>query len=92
MVSKKKSFDDIFDLFAFRIVVNTVPECYAALGYLHNKYRPIPNRFKDYIPTPKNNTYQSIHTAVLAKHGFPLEFQIRTKEMDKVAEHGIAVH
>ncbi len=87
-----KDFDDLTDLFAFRIIVDTIPECYQVLGIIHENYKPIPMRFKDYIPTPKHNMYQSIHTTVLTIWGVPIEFQIRTTQMDQTAEYGIASH
>ncbi len=87
-----KDFDDLTDLFAFRIIVKTIPECYRVLGIIHENYKPIPMRFKDYIPTPKHNMYQSIHTTVLTMWGIPIEFQIRTDAMDQTAEYGIASH
>lgn len=87
-----KEFDDLTDLFAFRIIVDTIPECYQVLGIIHENYKPIPMRFKDYIPTPKHNMYQSIHTTVLTLWGIPIEFQIRTSQMDQTAEYGIASH
>ncbi len=92
MVSKKQEFEDLTDLIAFRIIVKTIPECYIVLGLLHENYKPIPKRFKDYIPTPKHNMYQSIHTTVIAEDGMPIEVQIRTEKMDYVAENGIASH
>ncbi len=87
-----KDFDDLTDLFAFRIIVDSIPECYQVLGIIHENYKPIPMRFKDYIPTPKHNMYQSIHTTVLTVWGIPIEFQIRTSQMDQTAEYGIASH
>lgn len=92
MKNKNQDFDELTDLFAFRIIVDSVAECYTALGLIHENYKPIPMRFKDYIPTPKHNMYQSIHTTVINRHGMPVEFQIRTKEMDITAEYGIAAH
>ncbi len=92
MKSKNLDFDELTDLFAFRIIVNTIPECYTVLGIIHENFKPIPMRFKDYIPTPKHNLYQSIHTTVINEDGFPVEFQIRTKEMDLIAEYGVASH
>ena len=87
-----KSMDEIFDVFAIRIIVDTVTDCYTALGVIHDLFRPIPNRFKDYISTPKPNLYQSLHTTVLSKEGIPFEVQIRTWEMHHTAEYGIAAH
>ena len=87
-----KSFDEIYDKYAVRIIVNTVAECYNALGIIHDMFRPIPNRFKDYIATPKANMYQSLHTTVIGSEGIPFEVQIRTWEMHHTAEYGIAAH
>ncbi len=87
-----KSIEEIYDKYAVRIIVSTVGECYNALGLVHDMYRPIPNRFKDYISTPKSNMYQSLHTTVLGKEGIPFEIQIRTWDMHATAEYGIAAH
>lgn len=87
-----KAFDEIFDIYAVRIIMNSVFECYNILGIIHDMFRPIPNRFKDYISTPKPNMYQSLHTTVLDKEGIPFEVQIRTWEMHHTAEYGIAAH
>ena len=87
-----KSIEEIYDKYAVRIIVSTVGECYNVLGLVHDMYRPIPNRFKDYISTPKANMYQSLHTTVLGKEGIPFEIQIRTWEMHATAEYGIAAH
>lgn len=87
-----KSIEEIYDKYAVRIIVTTVGECYNVLGLVHDMFRPIPNRFKDYISTPKANMYQSLHTTVLGKEGIPFEIQIRTWEMHATAEYGIAAH
>ncbi len=91
-INQGKHFEDILDLFAFRIIVKSIPECYISLGVIHENFKPIPLKFKDYIPTPKHNMYQSIHTTVLTPEGIAVEFQIRTEKMDKEAETGIASH
>ncbi len=87
-----KGIDEIYDIYAVRIIVNTVNECYNALGIIHDMYKPIPNRFKDYIATPKANMYQSLHTTVIGREGIPFEVQIRTVDMNYTAEYGIAAH
>ena len=92
MKSREKEFDEIFDLFAIRIIVEEIDECYGALGAIHQLYKPIQDRFKDYIATPKQNGYQSIHTTVIGESGEMVEVQIRTKAMDMTAEVGIAAH
>ena len=92
MQRDNKTIDQIYDLFALRILVNTVRDCYLALGIVHDMYSPMPRRFKDYISVPKPNMYQSIHTTLLGENGTPVEVQIRTWEMHKVAEYGIAAH
>lgn len=91
-LDKGKKFEDIYDLLALRVFVDTKEECYKALGIIHSKYRPIPNRFKDYIAMPKTNMYQSLHTTVFGYDGYLYEIQIRTYEMDEIAERGIASH
>ncbi len=92
MVKKHKRFDEILDLLAIRIVTETEQNCYEILGYIHAKYKPIPNRLKDYIAGPKTNMYQSLHTTIIGDNGKIFEIQIRTEEMDEIAERGIAAH
>ncbi len=92
MLNKKVSLTDVFDVYAFRIFCNNVDDCYRILGIVHNLYKPIPGKFKDYIALPKANGYQSLHTILIGPYGFPIEIQIRTHEMHRMAESGIAAH
>ncbi len=92
MYAQGKTFDEIYDIYAIRIITDTVADCYNILGLMHDMFRPIPNRFKDYISTPKPNMYQSLHTTVISRAGIPFEIQIRTFEMHHTAEFGIAAH
>ena len=92
MFVQNRSFEEIYDVYAVRIILDTVAECYNALGVIHDMYHPLPNRFKDYISTPKPNMYQSLHTTVIGHEGIPFEVQIRTWEMDHMAEYGVAAH
>lgn len=92
MKSKRKSFSEIMDLYAFRIIVDSVDTCYRVLGCIHSLYKPVPGEFKDYIAIPKANGYQSLHTVLMGMHGVPIEIQIRTREMEEMANNGIAAH
>ncbi len=92
MYMQNRTFEEIYDVYAVRIIVHTLSECYYALGLIHDMFHPIPSRFKDYISTPKQNMYRSLHTTVMGTEGVPFEVQIRTVEMDKTAEYGVAAH
>ena len=92
MYAQKLDINGIFDLCAFRVIVDTIPDCYNVLGIIHDMFKPVPGRFKDYISTPKPNMYQSVHTTVIGSEGIPFEVQIRTWEMHRMAEYGIAAH
>ena len=92
MKAKRKSFSEVMDIFAFRLLVDSVDDCYRALGMVHSLYKPVPGEFKDYIAIPKANGYQSLHTVLKGMHGVPIEIQIRTHEMEDMAKHGIAAH
>ena len=91
-IMQNKSFDEIYDIYAVRVILDTLAECYSTLGLIHDMYHPLPNRFKDYISTPKPNGYQSLHTTVIGHEGIPFEVQIRTRTMDEQAEYGVAAH
>ena len=91
-IMQNKSFDEIYDIYAVRVILDTLAECYSTLGLIHDMYHPLPNRFKDYISTPKPNGYQSLHTTVIGHEGIPFEVQIRTRKMDEQGEYGVAAH
>ena len=92
MQTQGKSLDELYDIYAFRVIVDTIPDCYNVLGHIHDLFNLVPGRFKDYISTPKPNMYQSLHTTVIGTQGIPFEVQIRTWEMHETAEYGIAAH
>ena len=92
MKDQNKTMEELYDLYAFRVIVDTIPDCYNVLGHIHDLFNLVPGRFKDYISTPKPNMYQSLHTTVIGSQGIPFEVQIRTWEMHQTAEYGIAAH
>ena len=92
MQAQEKTLDELYDIYAFRVIVDSIPDCYNVLGHIHEMFNLVPGRFKDYISTPKPNRYQSLHTTVIGKEGIPFEVQIRTQEMHETAEYGIAAH
>ena len=92
MLNKELMFNEVMDIYAFRIIVDTIDTCYRMIGVMHNLYKPIETRFKDYIAIPKSNGYQSLHTSLIGPHGIPIEIQIRTHEMDQLADRGVAAH
>ena len=92
MKRQSKSLEEVMDVYAFKITIDDVMDCYKVLGILHNSFKPIEGRFKDYIAIPKSNSYQSLHTGIITFDGLPVEIQIRTHDMDELAEFGIAAH
>jgi GTP pyrophosphokinase/guanosine-3',5'-bis(diphosphate) 3'-pyrophosphohydrolase len=92
MLNKELMFNEVMDIYAFRVIVDDIDTCYRMIGVMHSLYKPIETRFKDYIAIPKTNGYQSLHTSLIGPHGIPIEIQIRTNDMDQLADRGIAAH